>query len=225
MTHYNDGTGVGVNGTVFAASMSPLAVSLGGWFQAYPSITGTSATLLGAEAVASDPTGLSTGAIDGFITYATGSNTTGPVQGALIDAIGQNAASVVGLHSVASGSTTANVGIIAQASGTASTAIMVLSSNVALEIQSGSVRATASAGSRFADTKTLTGGATTENIASSVCNTGSTIVITFEGTAARMAALGSLLITTRNNGSFVVGNANNINFQNTDVVHYIIINH
>jgi hypothetical protein len=152
----------------------------------------------------------------GIIIDESGGPTDGNIYGEAIRTTGANANPAVGLLVNTSGSTTSNTGISVGASNPGA---------VALDVTQGPVRASATVGNRFADTKTLAGGAATEAIANSVATTTSTIVLTFQGTAARANALGSLLITALANGSFTVGNAAGVNFANTDVVHYIIINH
>lgn len=224
IVHNGLGKGAGVTGGVFSNAQSG-ATSLGGSFIAYGNVGGSCAADLVGLSAQGSYNGGTTGYIYGAEITAFGGALNAGTTGLWLNAIGSNATQSTGLLVSATGSSTLNIGVSVAATGAAATGIAVTQASTAIDVGQGSVRSSASAGARFADTQTLAGGAATEVITNSIATAGSTIILTFEGTAARAAALGSLLITARNNGSFTVGNANNINFANTDIVHYMIVTH
>jgi hypothetical protein len=214
MQHTGLGTGSGIQTTVYSNAQAG-AESIGGYFTAYGNIGGCDADLYGSISAANAAYG-TTGSLYGAFVSSFGGSANSTVTGVVVSAISGNASPAIGVSVNTYGSTTSNTSVSITASGTGA---------VALDITKGPLRSSATVGNRFADTKTLNGGAATEAITNSLATTTSTIVLTFQGTAFRANALGSLIITALANGSFTVGNAAGVNFQNSDVVHYIIINH
>jgi hypothetical protein len=143
---------------------------------------------------------------------------------------GATADNLSNLVSTAGAVATNGLLVDAIAGATIGTAIRIQTSaggsiTTALNVGEGDIRATAPAASRFANTVSLVGGAATEAIANTLATAASTIIVTFQGNAARALALGPVIVTARAAGSFTIGNANGINFANTDIIHYMIINH
>ncbi len=180
-------------------------------------------------------------------TITAGINVSGAAVGVVASAVSTTAAVPIGGDFSASGSSTSNVGLSASAVGGGSPINIAatfnanngLSTNVgvrifasgsgpaanAIDVTNGGIRSTAVATNRFANTVTLAGGAATENISNTLAVAGSTVIVTFQGTAARAAALGQIIVTAVGGNNITVGNANGINFNNTDIIHYMIINH